>query len=452
MIHPSDQASPASSSTSASEKTEKHGRFVRELISVATSRISVKIMQFVSSLIVARLLGPDGRGMVSALTVPSQLAVSVSEMGVRQSTAFHLGRKIIPLPRLQPTLLAMVPIASAAAIVLSLIYFEFVGIARGNWTLRILAVAMIPLSLSASYASGVFLGQQRIAEFRKTSWRPGFISLILVILLGWAAGWGIYGVMLATAGGALAASAYALFLLGKEQPLRLGFDRAVAMQLQRKGISYAASLVILMLNYRIMILLLTRLGTLTDVGLYAQAIAIAELIWEVPTMLGSLVLSRGVNAKDETLFSRKVLLLARLAFVAAVVISIFVGFAAKYLFPILYGHRFEQSADICILLLPGIVAFIVFKVLNIDLAGRGKPWTAMIIMVPVLMLNVALGWVMIVRYGAMGAAVASSACYLVATVGYVILYNRVTGLSLRDILLPQPGDLGMIRRALPFGR
>lgn len=346
----------------------------------------------------------------------------------------------------------MVPIASAAAIVLSLIYFEFVGIARGNWTLRILAVATIPLSLSASYASGVFLGQQRIAEFRKTSWRPGFISLVLVILLGWAAGWGIYGVMLATAGGALAASAYALFLLGKEQPLRLGFDRAVAMQLQRKGISYAASLVILMLNYRIMILLLTRLGTLTDVGLYAQAIAIAELIWEVPTMLGSLVLSRGVNAKDETLFSRKVLLLARLAFVAAVVISIFVGFAAKYLFPILYGHRFEQSADICILLLPGIVAFIVFKVLHIDLAGRGKPWTAMIIMVPVLVLNVALGWVMIVRYGAMGAAVASSACYLVATVGYVILYNRVTGLSLRDILLPQPGDLGMIRRALPFGR
>lgn len=390
--------------------------------------------------------------MVSALTVPSQLAVSVSEMGVRQSAAFHLGRGIIPLPRLQPTLLAMVPIASAVAIVLSLIYFEYAGVAQGDWTLRILAVVTIPLSLSASYASGVFLGQQRIAEFRKTSWRPSLISLILVILLGWAAGWGVYGVMLATTGGALAAAAYALFLLGKEQPLRLGFDRAVAMQLQRKGIGYAASLVVLMLNYRIMILLLTRLGTLTDVGLYAQAIAIAELIWEVPTMLGALVLSRGVNAKDKMLFSRKVLLLARLALAAAVGLAIMVGVAAEYLFPILYGHGFEQSADICILLLPGIVAFIVFKVLHIDLAGRGKPWVGMIIMVPVLVLNVTLGWVMIVRYGAIGAAVASSACYLVATVGYVILYKRVTGLPMREILLPQPGDLLMIRRALPFGR
>ncbi|SEN60206.1 Membrane protein involved in the export of O-antigen and teichoic acid [Sphingomonas gellani] len=425
---------------------------MRDLIGVATSRVSVKLAQFLSSLITARLLGPGGRGLVSALTVPSQLAISVSEMGVRQSTAFHLGRGIIPLQRLQPTLFAMVPIASAIAVLLSLAYFEFAHVAEGDWTLRALAVVTIPLSLSASYASGVFLGRQRIAEFRKTSWRPAAISLVLVVLLGWAAGWGVYGVMLATAGGALAASAYALYLLGKEQPLRIGFDRAVAAQLQRKGISYAASLVVLMLNYRIMILLLTRLSTLADVGLYAQAIAIAELIWEVPTMLGSLVLSRGVNAKDETLFSRKVLLLARLAFMAALGLSVCLGFAAKYLFPILYGHRFEQSADICILLLPGIVAFIVFKVLNIDLAGRGKPWTAMVVMVPVLVLNIVLGWMLIVRYGAMGAAAASSACYLIATLGYIVLYNRVTGLSMREILLPQPGDLATIRRALPFGR
>jgi O-antigen/teichoic acid export membrane protein len=452
MPVPADQNSSAHGPTPPSQEPKTRGGFVRDLIGVTTSRVSVKLAQFLSSLVIARLLGPDGRGLVTALTVPSQLAVNVSEMGVRQSTAFHLGRGIIPLSRLQPTLLAMVPMASAIAIILSLVYFNVAGVAEGDWTLRILAVIAIPLSLSASYASGVFLGRQRIAEFRKVSWRPALISLIFVILLGWLAKWGVHGVMIATAAGALISAAYALVLLGKEEPLKLGFDRTVAAQLQRKGISYAASLVVLMLNYRIMILLLTRFGTLTEVGLYAQAIAIAELIWEVPTVLGSLVLSRGVNAKDETLFSRKVLLLARLAFVAALGLSITIGFAAKYLFPILYGSRFEQSADICILLLPGIVAFIIFKVLNIDLAGRGKPWTAMVVMVPVLLLNITLGWMLIVQYGVIGAAIASSTCYVIATIGYIILYNRVTGLSMRDILLPQPGDLATVRRALPLGR
>lgn len=430
----------------------RRGGFVHDLIGVTTSRVSVRAAQFSIGLIVARLLGPEGRGLVSALTVPSQLAVSMSEMGIRQSTAFHLGRKIIPLERLQPTLLAMIPMASAVAITLSLLYFEFAGVAEHDWKLRVLAVMAIPLSLTASYAGGVFLGRQRIAEFRKTSWRPAAVSLTLVIVLGWWLGWGVYGVMLATAGSAATACLYALYLLRKELPLRLGFDRAIAAQLQRKGITYAASLVVLMLNYRIMILLLTRLGTLEEVGLYAQAIAIAELIWEVPIVLGSLILSRGVNAKDELLFSRKVLLLARVAFVAAVGLSIAVGLAAAYAFPILYGPRFEGSADICIALLPGVVAFIVFKVLNIDLAGRGKPWAAMIVMGPVLLLNITLGWFLIERYGAMGAATASSICYLVATLGYICLYSRVTGLSFGEILLPQSGDLATIRRAVPFLR
>ena len=272
--------------------------FATDAMGVVTSRVAVRVAQFVSTLIMARILGPAGRGLVSALSVPSQLGVSISDMGVRQSTAYHLGRGIFPLSRLQPTLLALVPIASCAAIALSLFYFDFARIAENNWVLRLLAVASIPLSLTASYASGVFLGRQRIGEFRRASWRPALVNLMLVVLLVWVFGAGVNGAMIATVGGASVSAAYALYLLSREQPLRLGFDREIARQLQRRGISYAASMVVLLLNYRIMVLLLTRLSTLTEVGLYAQATAIAELIWEIPTVLGSLLLSRGVNAKD----------------------------------------------------------------------------------------------------------------------------------------------------------
>ncbi|MEH3106951.1 MAG: polysaccharide biosynthesis C-terminal domain-containing protein [Sphingomonas fennica] len=414
-----------------------------------TSRVAVRAAQFISSLFLARLLGPAGRGLVSALQVPQQLSVSIAEMGIRQSTAFHLGRGIFPLSRLQPTLLTMVPIMSAIGMALSIAYFEFAHIAEGNWTLRLLAVLPIPLLLSASYASGIFLGRQRIGEFRKTSWRPAFATLLLVMVLVGGLGAGVEGALIATAGGAVLSAVYALYLLGQEERLRLGFDREVAAKLQRRGLSYAAALVILTLNYRVMILLLAREGTLAEVGLYAQAMAIAELIWEIPTVLSSLLLSRGVNAKDPMLFSRKVLMLARVSFVAAVLLSAALGVAAEYLFPLLYGARFADSADICIALLPGIVAFIVFKVLNTDMAGRGKPWASMIVMLPVLVLNVVLGWLLIDRYGAMGAALASSIGYVVATFGYMLLYSRMVGIPLGQMLLPQPGDMAAIVKALP---
>ncbi|MGJ3628273.1 hypothetical protein AB5I41_17365 [Sphingomonas sp. MMS24-JH45] len=56
-----------------------------------------------------------------------------------------------------------------------------------------------------------------------------------------------------------------------------------------------------------------------------------------------------------------------------------------------------------------------------------------------LLLNIGLGYALIQRHGALGAAAASSICYLIATIGYTILYTRVTGLRLREVVLPQPG-------------
>ena len=430
-----------------SGKPDSHG-FARDVIAVATSRVGVKVAQFLSGLLVARLLGPEGRGLVAALSVPAQIAVNVSEMGVRQSTAFHLGRGLYSAERLVPTLLSLSLLASAAAAVLSLGYFELAGVAQDRWGLRVLALAAIPFSLLASYTSGVFLGRQRIAAFRRASWRPALINLLLVALLGWALDLGVAGVLFASTAGAAAGCVYALWLLHRDTPLRLGMDRSLALALQRKGVSYAAALVVLLLNYRIMILLLTRLGTLREVGLYAQAIVVAELVWEVPSVLGSLLLSRGVNARDEDAFSGKLLALTRISFIAALLIAAGLAIVAKYLFPLLYGERFAESADLCLLLLPGIAAFVVFKLLNTDLAGRGKPWAAMLVMVPVLILNVALGLWLIPRSGASGAAIASSAGYVAATVGYVLLYSRVTGIPLRQMVLPQAHDGALLRRAV----
>jgi O-antigen/teichoic acid export membrane protein len=445
--------------TEASETTRNSGKgrverggFGWDALTVAASRFFQKSTYFFTSLILARLLGPEGRGLVTALMVPSQLAINLSEMGIRQSTAFHLGRGIFSLERLLPTLLMMIPIASLLATLVSLAYFEFAGVAENDWLLRGLAVAAIPASLVASYASGVFLGRQRIAAFRSTSWRPALFRLVLIVILGWMLGMGVVGVMLAGLGAALMGGAYALYLLAKEGRLRFGFDREVAAKLQRRGITYAASLFVLMLNYKIMILLLTRYGTLAEVGLYAQATVVAELIWEIPAAVSSLVLSRGVNARKEREFSAKVLVLARVSFLAAVLISIGLAIAAPLLFPIMFGHRFAASAPICVALLPGVAAFIVFKILNTDMAGRGKPWASMLIMVPVLVTNIFLGWWMVTREGAMGAAVASSISYGIAAILYLFLYSRFTGFSLREMLRYRRSDFQLVVDKLPFRR
>lgn len=430
----------------------RRSSFGMDALGIAISRFFLRFAGFISNLIIAWMLGASGRGLISALTTPAQIAVTVSELGIRQSAAFHIGRGLIPTPRLLPTLLGMIPMASALGIGCSLLYFEYAGVADGDWILRALAVALIPLSLITAYCTGVFLGEQRVAEFRKTNWRPAFVSLLLLVGLGWLGGLGIYGALLAPLGGGLLGAGYALYLVRRSAPLRIGFDRGIAKMLQVKGFSYAASFIVLTLNYRVMILLLTAFSTLDQVGLYAQAILIAELLWEIPNALSAIVLSRAVNAKDERGFSLKVQVLARISLLVAVAVSIGIAIVSPYFFPLVFGREFAGSAAVCNALLPGIGAFIVFKILNIDMAGRGKPWLSMTIMGPIFFLNLGAGWWMIERADALGAAIVSSACYVLATMGYLLVYSRVTGFPVREIVRYRRSDLDMLLRALPLGK
>lgn len=400
--------------------------------------------QFFVGILVARLLGPEGRGLVSALMVPTQIAINFAELGIRQSAAFHIGKKNHAADDIVPSLMSLVPLAGLIAIGASLAYYEYADVAEGNWLLRFLAVISVPLSLLSSYATGVFLGTRHIAEFRKASWRPTVVVLIFVAILVWGLSAGVMGVMVAYLLGSMTGAGYALFLLAKRHPIRMGWNMKIVKDLQRVGIRFAISLFILTLNYRIMVLLLAKQSSLEEVGYYTLALTIAELIWEVPAIVGSLVLSRSVNAKQSREFSKKVLVLTRFSFLGAFFASIGIGVTAQWLIPMIYGSDFYESVNVLIYMLPGIVAFTIFKTLNTDLAAQGHPMASLWITVPLLLSNVVLGYWAAGEYGARGAAMVSSISYVLGAIGYLGIYSRFTGIPLIEIISFTRSDLNFV--------
>lgn len=427
----------------------KKRSFVRDAASVVASRGLSRIAQFLIGVLIARAIGPAGRGLVASLSVPVAMAVSLSEMGVRQATAYQIGRGHRTVEEILPTLVGMAISSSLIGLAATLIYYQVAGVAEHNWSLRCLAAVAIPVSIMTSYASGILLGRQRIAAFSSASWAPTFLNLLIIVGLGWVVTLNVYGVVAANLIATAVGAAYALYLVSKEAPIRIGFDRKVASALARQGLAYALALFVLTLNYKVGILLLQKLRSLGEVGIYAQGAAIAEMIWEVPTVLNALVFSRSANAQDSQEFSRKVLVLARLSFLLATCGAIVLAIAAPVAFPLVYGHGFRGSADVFVVLLPGVVAFTVFKILNMDLAGRGKPWISMVIVLPAALLNGGLGYFLILKYGAIGGAISASVAYIVATIVMVPLYARIVGLSYRDVILFHRSDFNQLLSRLP---
>ena len=287
-----------------------------------------------------------------------------------------------------------------------------------------LALATIPTGLINTYAQGIFLGKEQIKQFSFTSWLPSLIRLVGILVLVGAAGLYVTGALVAGIIASATLAFYSLWLISRHASLRIRFVPEIAWQMLSLGIVYAAALFVLGLNYKVDIVILQHLRSNAEVGQYTQGVSLAELLWQLPTVLSAVLFSKGANAKDPRAFSRNVAKLMRVTLVVAALGSLALFAVVGYFIPLVYGEDFTPSILITRLLLPGIVAFTVYKVLNMDLAGKGRPWLSLYVAAPAVVLNIALNLLLIPRYGANGAALASTMSYTLSALAFMVVYAR----------------------------
>ena len=116
----------------------------------------------------------------------------------------------------------------------------------------------------------------------------------------------------------------------------------------------------------------------------------------------------------------------------------------------MYGEKFKEGASVLNYLLPGVFIFTIFKVLNMDLAGKGKPWISLKAMVPALIINIGLNFFLIPDLGAKGAAISSMVSYAVAGILFLLFYSKAVGVQIGVILGFKIKDFDPIFKALKY--
>lgn len=87
-----------------------------------------------------------------------------------------------------------------------------------------------------------------------------------------------------------------------------------------------------------------------------------------------------------------------------------------------------------------------FKVLNMDLAGKGKPQVSLIAFMPAVIINIVLNILWIPLYGANGAALASTISYSLGSLIFLALYSRILQIPMLEIIRFQASDFDFILR------
>jgi len=422
----------------------KNYSFVKDGISVFGTQILTLVIGFVSGVLLARWLGPAGRGAFTALLVYPTIMISLLSMGTRQATVYYLGKKKYSESEVVGVTLLLLIFSSIIGVITSVAIISYTQNSDYSLILILLTSFTIPANLTINYFTGILIGKQRINKFNKFMYLVPIINLVLIIFLVFFIKLYIVGAVLATLISNIVLALYALLSINREYSLKICYRPELIKRMVSLGFTYALSLFILNLNYRVDVIILEHLSNVTEIGQYTIGVGFAELLWQLPTAFGLVIFSYSANAKNSNKFSQDIAKMIRIVFPVVLTGSIFLYFSSEYIIPFLYGNEYTPSVKMLKILLPGIVMMSFFKIINMDLAGRGKPGVTITAFLPAVLVNIVLNIILVPDFGGCGAAFASTISYTLASVSILYYYMKITQLSLSDIFICKKSDIDLI--------
>jgi O-antigen/teichoic acid export membrane protein len=284
--------------------------------------------------------------------------------------------------------------------------------------------------------------------YARINWLPRAMTFLVTVLLIVVLALGVKGAMVAMVAGPLIMSILLLVKNDFHKFFKLIPEMGIIRNMLSLGVIYALSLLAINLNYKLDVIMLDKLSVSYETGIYSKGVALADFLWEIPMLLSTIVFARSASAEDGLRFSKKVVQLLRLSLVFIGAAAILLVILARFIVIYMYGSDFEDSGSVIQILVPGVVLLTIFKVLNMDLAGKGKPLISMKAMIPALILNVLLNIFFIPQYGANGAAIASLCSYSFAAVLFLYFYVSEVGLSVKEVFAYKKSDFYVVKEIL----
>lgn len=419
-------------------------KFIKDLSSVAISRFFTIIFGLTTSVIIARLLGPEMNGVIAAILVYPNLFMTVGSLGVMQSTTFLVGKGVYADDDIKRAVVQIWMLSTIFSLIVCFFLLVYLTPSADKLTYVILAIVPIPFSLFNTYNSGYFLGKNNIQFFNKINWMPSVITLVFTVLFVYFIPLDIEGYLIALVIGPLVISVILVFKNQFFKAFSFDFQFELIKKMLGLGVIYAVALLVMNLNYRLDIIILDYLSTSAEIGIYSKGSNIIQYLWQIPMLMGTIIFARSSVSKDGLAFSKRVAQLLRLSLIGIILAAIILVVFSDLIVVGLFGEAFRGSVTVLNYLVPGVILLTIFKVMNMDLAGKGKPWISLIVMSPALIINVALNFLLIPRYHANGAAIASSISYACAGIAFLFLYSKTSNVSVREIITYRVSDFDPI--------
>ncbi|MDQ3609398.1 MAG: oligosaccharide flippase family protein [Actinomycetota bacterium] len=422
----------------------------------AVSRGLVAVTGAATTILVARLLGPEGAGAFAVAITLVVLLTTFATLGIEHGVAYHVssGRWAARAALATVTRVALATGTAAALVGLVaqlVVPSAFAGLSTASTAL---VVAAMPFTLLWFHRSYIALAVDRYEGFVVP---PAVHSVVaMVLVLGCGLAFGLTGALIAlTVSHVAAALATLRTVRGLPQSADDGEPRQLARAV-RFGIKGYAGTALQLLNLRLDVFVLSAAVGAAAVGQLSVALAVTGVMWLLPHALSEVVFPRvaTLSARADGQAQRDMVETKGLRHGVLMIAAGTVVIAAALLLLVtpVFGEAFTPAIELGLILLPGVALLGISQVLSAIILGRGRPQYLLYAALVVTPLTV-LGYVLLVPVlGATGAALVKSASFTLSFLANVAFHRLATGQGSLRRFVPTRAELDDLVRLLSQGR
>jgi O-antigen/teichoic acid export membrane protein len=421
---------------------QRPGTFVAHVNVVLLTYALDGVLALATAVLIARALGPEGRGAFGLFMVSAALGQLVLGLGIGNAAIYYINRRELPL-RDAVSAVHVVAIAAivptAVAVALTLPWADDLLGGRVNpW----LFVPAVPLLLYANLLKLLLQALSRFVDLGMAVVGQQALMLAAVATAFALAEPSPSDIVLFMMGATAASAAFSLVRVGVRHVHAPSIARprfGVIGRLARFGVQGEAGNVLQQLNYRFDQYIVQAFVGLSAVGIYAVGVSMTEALFVLANAVALVLMPRLTSEDDETVAwmtpvaSRNTMLIAAGGALALAVV-------APIALPAFFGDAFDDSVQALWWLLPGTVALTGSKVLTSYIFSRGRPLVNTGITLAALVVTLVADLALVPPFGVNGAAAASSIAYCAHLCVALYAYRRISGRSVREAVLPVLSD------------
>jgi len=414
---------------------------LRNFITNFGSKIMMVLFGLASQSIIARMLGPSGRGSYAVALLFANILTMLFVVGTDTAGRYYVLNRRFTLSEGVTHILVCGLLGCVLSIGVGLLIMKFPlsFLTKSSPLCFYLSLATIPLSLFSYAFLTLLAANDKFGWYFLIGAGSSFLGLILNIVFLWFLRLGVAGVIMALSVNQAVTIVVVLMVLRIKYGLKLARPTwQGVIDMFSYGGRYYVGKISNKVNFQIGNIILAFFASQADIGLFSLAVGITSYIMLIPDSLGDIMMPRiaaDLRGKPE-LTAQACRMVGLITGSALLILVLF----AKPIIILLFSRAFEPMVPILQIVTVGFFFRSACKMIEYYFLMTNRPGVSSTATAIGVAVNLFLMWWLLPIMGLFGAAISMSISYIISSLILVLLYCRKTGTGFTELCCQRRTD------------